>query len=139
MRVTVRRIADAGKVLDAAVKAGANVGQGVSFDLDVPTATRAREEALRLAVADALRKARVIADAAKVGQIVLVGIIENGALPIRPLYETFAARGAAMADVATPVQPGETTVSASVTVRYRITGGASASRETGASFREDIF
>jgi len=121
------------------VKAGANVAQGIAFDLDVPTATRAREEALRLAVADALRKAKVIAEAAGVGTIRLVSVVENGAV-VRPLYDSLERGGIAFAKAATPtpVQPGETTVTASVTVRYRFGSGAAA-RGTGASFREDIF
>ncbi len=108
VRVTVRKIADAGRVLDAAVKAGANVAQGIQFDLDVPTAAKARADALRAAVTDALSKARVIADAAGVKQIVLVAIIENGAQGIiRPVYEGMAMMKSA--DAATPVQPGENT------------------------------
>jgi len=118
VRVTVRKIVDTGRVLDAAVKAGANVAQGIQFDLDVPTAAKAREEALGLAVADALRKARVIAQAAGVPQITLVAVVENGAPgPIRPVYEGMAMMKTA--DANTPVQPGENTVMASVTVRYR--------------------
>lgn len=118
VRVTVRKIADAGRVLDAAVKAGANVAQGIQFDLDVPTAAKAREDALRLAVADALRKARVMAQAAGIQEIALVAVVENGAPgSVRPVYER-----AAMVEISlakTPVQPGENTVTASVTVRYR--------------------
>jgi len=119
VRVTVRKIVDTGRVLDAAVKAGANVAQGIQFDLDVPTAAKARADALRAAVTDALSKARVIADAAGVKQIVLVAIIENGAPGIiRPVYEGMAMRSA-VSDATTPVQAGENTVTASVTVRYR--------------------
>lgn len=120
VRVTVRRIADAGKVLDAATQAGANVAQGISFDLDTPTAARARDEALRQAVADAARKAQILADAAKLGPIRLSGVIESGANVPRPM-EFGADRGIALANarVATPVQPGETTVTASVSLRYR--------------------
>jgi len=142
VRVTVRKIGDTGRVLDAAVKAGANVAQGIAFDLDVPTATRAREEALRLAVADALRKAKVIAEAAGIGPIRLVAVVENGAGGVRPVYESLGRVAFAKADQATPVQPGENTVTASVTVRYRFAGGAAsaATKGTGsASFREDIF
>jgi uncharacterized protein YggE len=119
VNVTVRQIANASAVLDAAVRAGANVAQGISFELDTPRQTQAREDALRRAVADARRKAQVIAEAAGVGPITLIAISENGAPPIRPVFrEAFAARGGA-ADVATPVQPGENTVTATVTIRYR--------------------
>ncbi len=125
--VTVRRVADVGRVIDAAVKAGANVAGGIQFDLDEPGATRAREEALRLAVAAATRKAQVIADAAKVTGMQLAAIIEGGVNIPRPMYEMAQMRTSA-AGGGTPVQAGEQTVTATVTVRYRMGQTASAVR-----------
>jgi uncharacterized protein YggE len=59
----------------------------------------------------------VVAQAAGVQQITLVAVVENGAPgPIRPVYEMAMMK---TADANTPVQPGENTVTASVTVRYR--------------------
>lgn len=120
VRVIVRKIGDASKVLDAAIKAGANVAGGIAFDLDDPTAARA--EALRKAVSDAALKAKVIAAAANLGEIVLQSVTEGGGFSSpRPMMEMGAMRSMAVADAAqTPVAPGEQTIRATVTVRYRI-------------------
>ncbi len=115
VRVTVRKVGDVGRMIDAAVKAGANVAGGIAFDLDDPT--KAKEEALRKAVADAQRKAQVVADAAKVPQIRLVAVQEGSVDYVRPMHEAAFARAA---DAATPVSPGEQTVTATVTARYRM-------------------
>ncbi len=121
---TVRKVAETGRVLDAAVKAGANqIGSGygdssgITFDVDNPVP--AREKALKLAVANAQSKARALADAAELGAFFLIRIDENGGdyAPTRGGGEGFATRSAL---VSTPVQPGEQTVAASVTITYRI-------------------
>lgn len=118
VRIVVRRIGDVGKVIDAAVQAGANVAAGVHFDLE--DSTKAKEEALRRAVADALRKGRVIADAASVPDIRLAAISEGVFSYPRPLGD-FAARGVMAAEAApTPVQPGEQTITATVTARFTL-------------------
>lgn len=116
VRVTVRRIGDASKVIDAAVKAGANVAGVIAFDTDDPSA--GKDAALRKAVADALRKARVVAEAAGIADIRLVAVTEGSIGFARPMESAMMMR-AAVADAAqTPVQPGEQTVTAFVTVRF---------------------
>jgi len=121
---TVRKVSDAGRVLDAAVKAGANVaggnfggGGGIAFAVDNPVP--AREKALKLAVANAQSKARALAEAAGLDAFYLIRIEESGGdyAPTRGGAEGFAARAA----VSTPILPGEQTVSASVTITYSIT------------------
>jgi len=119
VRVTVRRVEDAGRVLDAGIRAGANTASGLSFDIQ--NGDDARDAALKLAVADCARKARVMATAAGLGPIRLLALTEGGAASPRP-YPVFAR--AAMADAAqTPVGPGEIVVSASVTANYGFEGG----------------
>lgn len=120
--VRVERLGQVGPVIDAALKAGANQLEGVFFSLkdDLP----ARERALRQAVQEARRKAMTLAEAANVR---LDGILqlEEGGVSVRPLVmqerAAFAMAGRGGAD--TPVSPGEITVNASVTIRYRITEG----------------
>lgn len=101
-----------GKVLDAAVSAGSNSIQSVSFDLRNPGPEKDR--ALTLAIKDARRKADVAAAAAgvKLGKILE---ISEGYGFVSP-----AARSAVSFDFATPIQPGEMEVSASVTLTYEI-------------------
>lgn len=101
-----------GKVLDAAVSAGSNSIKSVSFDLRNPQPEKDR--ALTLAIKDARRKAEVAAAAAgvKLGKILEVS---EGYGFVSP-----AARSAVAFDFATPIQPGEMEVSASVTLTYEI-------------------
>jgi len=119
VRVTVRRVEDAGRVLDAGIRAGANTASGLSFDIN--NRDEARDAALRLAVADCARKARVMATAAGLGPIRLLALTEGAADSPRP-YPVFAR--AMSADAAqTPVSPGEIVVSASITANYGFDGG----------------
>jgi len=119
VRVTVRAVSDAGRVLDAAIRAGANASSGVSFDLNDRNA--AHDAALRIAAADASRKARVMATAFGLGSIRLLSVNENNTDAERTLsYSTDATASRA---VSTPVNPGEITVSASISATYGF-GGA---------------
>jgi uncharacterized protein YggE len=109
-----------GSVMDAALAAGANQLEGVSFLLldDLP----ARQEALRAAVVEARAKAGVMAEAlgVELGPIHSVG--EGGVSVQPPIMETAGAvRAMALqAGNATPVSPGELTGSAAVTISYGI-------------------
>lgn len=125
VHVTIRKIADTGRLIDAAVKAGATLANGISFDVNDDDKRKAQDEALSRAVADAERKAKVIARASKAGRIDLLSVVESGGEPpiVRPM---FRAAPMAMAAPTTPVAPGEQTISASVTVRYGINPALSA-------------
>ncbi|GEM_PF-298158 len=115
VQVTVRKVADAGKVIDAAVKAGANVAGGIQFDFADPKPLE--DEALRLAVLDAARKAKVVGRASGYGSLRLVSVAEASADFPRPMFG--GAMMSARADMAqTPVEPGEQKITARVTVRY---------------------
>lgn len=113
--VTVRKIVDSGKVIDAAIKAGGDVANGISFD--VADSTASQDAALQKAVADAIRKAKAIAKAAGSANLFLIGVQEGGYRPIQPLFR--AATMSRAGDAAyTPVQPGEQSVTATVSVRF---------------------
>lgn len=115
VRVTVRRIADAGKLLDVATKAGANSAGNLSFGLSDEIEEKARQEALTLAVGKARIKAVTIAKAAKAGAIRLFRIAEGGGDggPLPPPMPMMQAR---MAN--TPISTGELSVRVVVTVQY---------------------
>lgn len=123
VNITVRKMADAGRVLDAAIKAGANQAGGITFDLNEAAVEKARGEALRKAVADARRKADAIASAAGVGTLTLHSIQEGGINFPRPMMDQGLTANVAMrAEAAqTTVAPGELAVTANITVRYRFT------------------
>jgi len=128
--VEVTELARIGEIIDAGIGAGANQLQGISFRLrdDV----EARAEAIRQAVAAAAEQAAAIAGALGVR----LGPVQEavaGGYDIRPPAPYVGARFAVAEMAATPVQPGEVGVSASVTVTYRIADGA----PRGARGRED--
>lgn len=114
--VRVREIASVGAVLDGVVAEGANTLNGLSFGLQDSEA--ALDEARRLAVADATRKAQLYAEAAGVTLGRIQTIAEPaGAQPRGPVMmaEASFAKGG---DV--PVASGEVNLGASVEIVYEI-------------------
>lgn len=116
---TVRKLDDAGKVVDAAVRAGANDVYGPNLH---PSST---DEAYGQAVDRAFDDARAHAEAIAAKAGVLLGapvaIVEGGGYVPGPMtaYDT-AAGAAEMA----PVEPGTQHVAASLTVTFAIGSGA---------------
>jgi uncharacterized protein YggE len=100
-----------GRVLDAAVSAGSNTIQEVSFDLLDPQPQK--DLALTLAIEDARRKAEIAAQAA--------GVKLGRVLEISEGYGYVAAASKSFAfEVATPIAPGKMEITASVTMTYEI-------------------
>ena len=116
LRVEVRNLEAVGQVLDSAIAAGANRVQGVVFSLE------AREGALREALTRAGREARAQAEAAAAAVGVRLGRVlsaqAGGGQP--PPMPVPMMRQMEMASVATPIEPGEVTVRAALTVTYEI-------------------
>ncbi len=109
--VNLNNTTDVGKVLDAAVSAGSNTIQEVSFDLK--DAQPQQDLALTLAIEDASRKAEVAAEAA--------GVKLGRVLEISEGYGYVATKSqSAVFDGATPIQPGQMEITASVTMTYEI-------------------
>jgi uncharacterized protein len=117
---TVRKLGDAGKVVDAAVRAGANDVYGPNLR---PSDTDAQyREAVDKAFDDARAHAEAIAEKAGVSLGATVAIVEGGGyMPGPVMYDRATAAGAA--EVA-PVEPGKQQVSASLTVTFSIATGA---------------
>ena len=117
VRLRLQEINIVGEVLAGAVEAGANRIDGISFGLKDETG--ALDEARRIAVAEARRKAAFLAEAAGVGLGPLLQLTEMGS----PSYRMEVASMAMdmRADVApVPVAPGEISFSASVSLVYQI-------------------
>ena len=114
VRVEMEDLGRLAPVIDAAVGAGANGIEGVEFTVanDLPP----RMRALRQASEEARAKARTISEALDVALGDLIEASEGGVeiTPPRPVMFGRATMGGA------PVQPGQMTVRATVTVRYAI-------------------
>jgi uncharacterized protein YggE len=109
---TLRKIADAGSVVDAAVGAGANQVYGpnlVASDQDA-----AYRKALEAAVAAARTKAEALAATAHVSLGRITAISESGESP----QPVFAATK--LADSGTTIEPGTQTVDATVSVTFAV-------------------
>lgn len=118
LTVTLTDVGRAGPVLDAGMAAGANQVLGIQFRIanDLPP----RLAALKAATEEARSKAQTLVESFGVGLGRLESINESAAVSI-PHFEAMAVRAAPGAPI--PVEPGEITVRAEVTARYRIEGG----------------
>ncbi len=112
--IRVRALDQTGAVLDAAIADGANSLNGLYFSLQ--DQRPAEDEARRKAVADALSRAKLLADAAgaKLGPIMT--IVEGGAASPMPgpMFRMADSAGAV------PVEAGSVGVTASVTLVFQI-------------------
>jgi hypothetical protein len=109
----VRALDRLGAMLDALVRAGANSIDGLRFEIAEPKTVLG--EARDAAVADALAKARRYAGAASLELGEILALEEGGSYaPPRPMM-----RAEAMA-AAVPIEPGETELSASVTITFAL-------------------
>ncbi len=100
--VRIRKLAEAGAIIDKVVGLGVNQGGGISFVKEDLKATMT--EARKRAVADALDKARTLAEAAGVKLGPILSIEENAAPP-RPIAYAAPMRKAA-ADMSLPLASG---------------------------------
>jgi hypothetical protein len=117
LQITLEDLSQIGPVIDAGVKAGADQVQGVDFSLQ--DETDATQAALENAVSQAKIKALAIARAADVSLGKVAEIDEGNVQRIFPNVPRMMHMAAA-AEVATPVQPGQIQISASVTITYKI-------------------
>jgi uncharacterized protein YggE len=111
--VIARKIEGMGGVLDAAVSAGSNQIQGISFSVSKPDAML--DEARKKAVADARRKAEIYVAAGgfSLGQI--ISLTEGGGYQL-PMAKTMAAEAASTP----PIAQGEQTLAIDVNVVWEI-------------------
>ncbi len=109
-----------GTLLDDAISTGANQINSVSFVAADNALDAARDIALQAATADAQAQADVVLDSLELKAQEIVGIQINNAIPPTPIpYAAQARLAEAAADVSTPVEGGELTVNARVTLQIR--------------------
>ena len=115
-QVRIRQLDAVGRILDAAVAAGANTMRGPTFTVAEPAAIEAQARAL--AVQNAATKGRQLADAAGVTLGELLLLTEGVPTPVpRPLM---GARAAEVAVAPGPIEPGQLEIVVTVTAHYRI-------------------
>lgn len=112
VRVIVRNLDKLGRILDLVVEDGANQLNGLTFTLKDPEPARSRSRAM--AVADAIRRAEELADAAGVELGAIRSISEQSGRGA-PVMEMAAAR---VSDVA--IAPGTLAIAARVTMSFEI-------------------
>lgn len=113
LTVRIKALETTGEILDAAITDGANTLNGLSFGL--ADQRPVEDEARKAAVADAVAKAKLLAEAAgeKLGPI--VSITEGGGYqPPVPMMTKMAG------DSAVPVAAGEIGISAMVTIVWQL-------------------
>ncbi|NKM02135.1 SIMPL domain-containing protein [Rhizobium leguminosarum] len=115
--VRLRDLAKLGAVIDQSVSLGINQGGEIQFTNDKPDA--AIEEARKAAVADAVKRAKTLSEAAgvKLGRILEINENVPRAMP-QPVYRATMMKEAS--DAAVPVQGGENNYNVSVTVTFAI-------------------
>ena len=117
LSVKVRAMDSLSQVVDGAVIAGGDAArlQGISFEVDNPAELLAT--ARRNAIADARLRAETYAEAAgvAVGKVLAISEVEEREPAPRMMM---AARAESMKMADTPIEPGESTISVRVTVRF---------------------
>ena len=120
LQVTLKDVNQTGNVIDTAVTAGVNTVNSIQFMLSDEQAQALRSDALKKAVTLARADADVVAAALGVN---ITGTqsadISQGYMPV--VYDTYRAEAAiTKSAVPTPIQPGDVTVTAQVTITYSI-------------------
>lgn len=116
--VTVRDLAKLGDLLDSVITAGANTVNSIQFDIADKTA--ASKEARDLAVKNAQEQAGELAQTAgvKLGEITNISFYDSSPYPVYDMYGKGGGGGGEVAAV--PIQPGQLTITVSVSVTYEI-------------------
>lgn len=115
LSVRVRDLAKAGDILDKSVSLGVNQGGGINFTNDDPSAVLT--EARKLAVEDAIAKAKVLSEAAgvKLGRVLEIADQSFQPRPM-PMAKSVAFDSAR----AVPIQAGENSYNVQVNVTFEI-------------------
>ena len=116
--VTVRDLANLGKMLDTAISAGANNIYGISFDIADKETVLA--QARELAIKDAEAKAQSVAEVAGVtlGQILSIDV--STPTYNQPYFGYGMGGGASRVETSVPVSAGQIVVSYTATLNYAI-------------------
>jgi len=119
LTVTLHDVSRTGEVIDIGIANGINQANSIRFLLSDEQAQMLRTEALKEATDRAAADARTVADALGVSiKSVKSADVGGGHTPV--MFQNYAMNDVSSSEVPTPIQPGEVTVSATVTVTYLI-------------------
>jgi uncharacterized protein YggE len=132
VRVMVETIEDVGPVLDAAVEAGGNVIQGVSFGF--ADATEVLNQAREEAFADAMAKAMQLAELANasLGEVLSINDFSRVPVPVADI-----GLGGGGLEAAPVIEPGLETITVDLQVTWRLVGGEDGTPMPGATVTPD--
>ncbi len=116
VEVTVRDIDAVGELIDDAAEAGGDAVRIQSIRFEIEDPMELIEEARALAVADAREKAEQLADLNEVDLGKPLSIVESSSNGPVPVFR----EAAVFADEVTPIQPGTTSVTVTVSVTFAI-------------------
>jgi len=117
--VTVRELDGLGDLLDSAIGAGANSINSIQFD--VADKDEALKQAREEAVKDAKEQAQQLADAAgmSLGDVQTISFYDSAPIPYMDSFGKGGGGGAAV-ESAVPIQPGQLTLTVTVSMSYEI-------------------
>jgi uncharacterized protein len=119
LQVEITPIEKANQAVDMATKNGANMVGNIQFTVNDEKRTELENKAREDAISKAKAKAQSIASASGINLGRLVNVQENNMSQRPPvMYDLKTAAGGAESQPATQLQPGENTVSVSVTLSY---------------------
>lgn len=118
--VTVHDLKSLSEILDAAIKAGANQINGISFDIDNRQA--AQEQARDLALKDAEAKAKSVAETmgVSIDQVVTINVTNSSYVQPYPMYGMGGGEAKQAMDTSVPISAGQIVVTYEVTLTYSI-------------------
>jgi uncharacterized protein YggE len=114
--VSVRKLDTLGSVLDTVVSQGSNQINGIMFA--IADDDKLQDEARKVAVADAERKAKLYAEATHITLGQIMGVSESNFQPPQPVFYGKAMRADAAGAV--PIAEGEQTVAIDVNIMWEI-------------------
>lgn len=120
IKITTKNFNDAGKIVDAAVDAGATINT-INFELSNAKQNEYKASALANASTDAKNKAQAIATGLgkSLGNVVSVSTSDYGYVPY-PIYRAGAPTTVDVKEVATNLPSGSVDITATVSVSYEI-------------------
>jgi uncharacterized protein YggE len=118
--VKVRKLDKLGELLDTAIQAGANTINSIQFD--VADKSKALSEARTDAVKNAKAQAEELAQAVgvKLGEVQSISFYDSMPYPVMDAYAKGMGGGGMAAEAAVPIEPGQLTITVTVTIAYEI-------------------